>query len=140
MDLYNSNIYKNEFFEQHIFFSITININKYLNLEMSINPKNLGGGFQGISPTQIVNGYKNSEDALTRTCLRRAWNTKYATGTVNNRTSATTPFRAVYNLGDFLSRKNYVCGGSNQVNADRPGWKSRIGSIISSCDTTGVPA
>ena len=42
------------------------------------------------------------------------------------------------NLGDFLSRKNYVCGGPNQVNASKPGWKSRIGSIMSKCDSSGV--
>ena len=34
--------------------------------------------------------------------------------------------------------KNYVCGGPNQVNASKPGWKSRIGSIISNCDSSGV--
>jgi hypothetical protein len=49
-----------------------------------------------------------------------------------------TPFRAVNNLGDFLARPNYVCGGPNQVNASKPGWKGHIGSIISSCDGTGV--
>jgi hypothetical protein len=106
---------------------------------MSVNPKNLGGGFQGISPPQIVNGYKNSEDALTRTCLRRVWNTSYATGTVNNLTCSTTPYRAVYNLGDFLSRKNYSCGGPNTINRNYYNKGAHIGSIPQNCDSTGIP-
>ena len=33
-----------------------------------------------------------------------------------------------------------MCGGSNQVNASKPGWKGHIGSIISQCDGTGIPS
>lgn len=100
----------------------------------------LGGGFQGISPKQTIHNYKDSEQTMTRRVLRDSWNTSYAQGTVNGKQRAIGPFRAINNLGDFLSRQNYVCGGSNQVNADKPGWKGHIGSIISQCDNTGVAA
>lgn len=100
----------------------------------------LGGPFNGYSGKQTMTNYKGSEQAMTRRVLRSAWNTQYATGVVNGQNRVITPFRAVNNLGDFLSRTNYVCGGPNQVNASKPGWKGRIGSIISNCDTTGVEA
>ena len=92
----------------------------------------------GISPKQTINNYKSSDQVLTRHILRNGWNQKYATGKVGDKNRVVTPFRAVNNLGDFLSRKDYVCGGSNQVNASRPGWKGHIGSIINQCDATGV--
>jgi hypothetical protein len=101
---------------------------------------NLGGGINGISGRQTINGYKNYDNVTTRTVLRRAWNTQFARGNVNGHERVTTPFRAVNNSGDFLSRVNYICGGPNQVNASYPGWKSRIGSIISQCDNTNIPS
>jgi hypothetical protein len=100
----------------------------------------LGGPYNGFSPKQTVTNYKDSDQTMTRRILRSSWNTRNATGAVNGRNRVITPFRAVNNLGDFLSRKNYVCGGPNQVNADKPGWKGHIGSILSQCDGTGVPA
>jgi hypothetical protein len=96
----------------------------------------LGGPFNGYSGKQTVTNYKDSEQTMSRRVLRSAWNTRYATGTVNGQSRVITPFRAVNNLGDFLSRTNYVCGGPNQVNKSKPGL--RIGSIISACDGTGV--
>ena len=98
----------------------------------------LGGPFQGYSPQQTITSYKDSEQVMSRRILRNAWNTPYAADV--DKTRIVTPFRAVNNLGDFLSRQNYVCGGSNQVNASKPGWKGHIGSIISHCDNTGVAA
>jgi len=92
----------------------------------------------GISPKQTLTNYKDGEQSLDRGVLRRGWNQLYASGTVNGRNRVITPFRAVNNLGDFLARPNYVCGGPNQVNASKPGWKGHIGSIISSCDNSGV--
>ena len=100
----------------------------------------LGGPYNGYSPVQTINNSKTSEQTMMRRQVIKAWNTAYATGVYNGNTRVITPFRAVNNLGDFLARKNYVCGGPNQVNASKPGWKSRIGSIISSCDGTGVPS
>jgi len=100
----------------------------------------LGGPFNGYSPQQTINCYKDSSQVMTRRIIRNSWNNPYAVGIVNGKGRITTPFRAVNNLGDFLSRTNYVCGGSNQVNANKPGWKGHIGSIISHCDNTGVAA
>jgi hypothetical protein len=109
--------------------------------QYNLDGSNLGGGpFNGYSPIQTINNTKNSEQVMSRRVLRHAWNTPYATGKFNGYSRVTTPFRAVNNLGDFLQRKNYVCDGPNQVNASYPGWKSRIGSIISQCDGTGVPS
>jgi hypothetical protein len=107
---------------------------------MSISSSVLGGPYNGYSPVQTYNNNKGSEQIMIRRILRDSWNGQNATGVVNGHKRIITPFRAVNNLGDFLSRENYVCGGSNQVNADKPGWKSRIGSILSKCDNTGVPA
>ena len=107
---------------------------------MSISTDVLGGPYNGYSPVQTINNYKDGEQTTIRSILRKSWNGQNASGTVNGHKRVITPFRAVNNLGDFLARQNYVCGGPNQVNADRPGWKSRIGSIISRCDETGVPA
>ena len=102
---------------------------------------NLGGGpFNGWSPIQTIGNEKASEQVMARRVLVKSWNTNYTNRTYNGNARIVTPFRAVNNLGDFLQRKNYVCGGPNQVNADKPGWKSRIGSIISNCDGTGVPS
>jgi hypothetical protein len=94
--------------------------------------------FNGISPKQTVNNHKGGNEALSRHVLRNSWNQQNAVGTINGYKRVITPFRAVNNLGDFLSRKNYVCGGPNQVNASKPGWKGHIGSIISNCDNTNV--
>lgn len=101
----------------------------------------LGGGpYNGYSPVQTINNTKSSDQVMMRRVLRSGWNTSYATGTFNGKSRIVTPFRAVNNLGDFLGRENYVCGGPNQVNASKPGWKGRIGSIISQCDGSGVPS
>jgi len=78
----------------------------------------------GISPKQTLTNYKDGEQSLDRGVLRRGWNQLYASGTVNGRNRVITPFRAVNNLGDFLARPNYVCGGPNQVNASKPGERS----------------
>ena len=93
----------------------------------------------GISPKQTLTSYKHGEQTLDRGVLRRGWNQLNASGTINGYKRVITPFRAVNNLGDFLARPNYVCGGPNPVNASKPGWKGHIGSIISQCDGTGVP-
>jgi len=101
---------------------------------------NLGGPFRGYSPQQTLGNFKSSENVMARRVLVKSWNTQYANGTYNNKGRITTPFRAINNSGDFLSRFNYSCGGSNQVNASRPGRKSSIGTIPQMCDGTGVPA
>lgn len=100
----------------------------------------LGGPYNGYSAKQTITNYKSGEESSSRTILRKGWNTQNAQDSINGNARVITPFRAVNNLGDYLSRKNYVCGGPNQVNASKPGLKSRIGSIISNCDSTGVDA
>ena len=101
---------------------------------------NLGGPFRGFSSKQTLTNYKTSELAGMRRVLRMGWNTAYANGTVNTRQRVITPFRAVNNSGDFLSRKNYSSGGPNPTNASRPGYSRLIGSIWTNTDTTGIPA
>jgi hypothetical protein len=100
----------------------------------------LGGPYKGYSPIQTINCFNNSDQVMARKVLSKSWNGQGALGKANGYNRVVTPFRAVNNLGDFLGRQNYVCGGSNQVNASKPGWKGHIGSIMSQCDGTGVPA
>lgn len=101
---------------------------------------NLGGPFQGYSPQQTLLNFKDSEQIMTRRILTKAWNGAGAVGVSNEKNRIITPFRAINNLGDFLSRTNYVCGGSNQINKTYPGRQGPIGSIISRCDNSGVDA
>jgi len=103
-----------------------------------IKTNNLGGPYVGYSPQQTINNFKDAESSRIRRILRSGWNTAYATGTVNGKTRVITPFRAVNNSGDFLSRQNYVCGGANQVNS-RPGMRGlSIGGILSHCDNSNI--
>lgn len=106
------------------------------------NSNVLGGPFNGYSAIQTVNNYRNTSDVTIRSVLRRGWNTSYARGAVNGHNRIVTPFRAVNNSGDFLSRQNYVCGGSSPAPSGgmKPGMRNLFGSIISNCDGTGVPA
>jgi hypothetical protein len=104
---------------------------------------NLGGPFNGYSPQQTLTNFKNSDQVMIRRVLVKSWNGRGAVGTDgigNNYKRVVTPFRAINNLGDFLGRQNYVCGGANQINKSRPGLQGRFGSIISQCDNTGVAA
>ena len=98
--------------------------------------------FNGISPTQTVDNYKDSEQTTMRKVLRIGWNTTQAHDIVNNRGRVLTPFRAVNNLGDYLGRVNYVCGGPNQIQASREGANRGlvIGSMIQTCDNSNIPA
>lgn len=109
-------------------------------MALPTSSSNLGGPYQGYSPKQTITNYKDSEQTMVRRIVRNSWNNQNAVGTINGNKRIITPFRAVNNLGDFLSRENYVCGGSNQVNASKPGWKGHIGSILSRCDNTKVAA
>ena len=122
---------------------------------MSFNPSSLGSGIKGIAPPLLGGGAGvaggsgptgSSSRARNRFALRTAWNGAAAFGSVASNTGprqiALTPFRAVNNAGDLLARKDYVCGGSNQVNnirrASNAGWKGLAGHINSKCDNTGV--
>lgn len=87
---------------------------------------------------KAVGSHRDGSLTSTRSVLRRAWNRENAIGEINGNKRIVTPFRAVNNLGDFLARQNYVCGGPNQITSRLPGKTGRMGSIISSCDNTGV--
>ena len=106
---------------------------------MSLGGMNLGGGpVDGFSPKQTILNYKDGEQAMIRKQLRSAWNTQQASGVVNGKNRIITPFRAVTNSGDFLSRTSYVCGGPNPNHLRVGGISNRFGSILSNCDGSGV--
>ena len=73
-------------------------------------PKNSGGAIKGYMPptiNKVDKDYENFEQI--RVILKEAWNTRYQAQLrrSNLKTSITTPFRAVNNAGDILSRLNY---------------------------------
>jgi hypothetical protein len=105
---------------------------------MSFNPTSLGGGIQGISARQTTRSNKSSQDVMTRRIIVRSWNNPNASGVINGRSRITSPFPAVYNQTDFLSRKNYVCNVPNPIQETRVRLKSNMGSIINNCDGTGI--
>jgi hypothetical protein len=95
----------------------------------------LGGGFKGRMPQPILDHDNTDTFARTRFTLVNAWNTTKASGSSNPK-RIITPFRAVNNAGDILSRQNYSCGGSCQTPQSRPGmWglRQRFGSTSNSC-------
>jgi hypothetical protein len=105
----------------------------------------LGGPYNGYSGRQTVTNYKDSENVMTRRILRDSWNGKQTASTIIGADETEygrilTPFRAVNNLGDYLSRQNYVCGGPNQIQPNSMVWRNRISSIISNCDESGIAA
>ena len=106
----------------------------YVNGNPSLGPL-LGGGFKGRMPQPLIIHDNSDNFAKTRFTLRDAWNTSSASGSSYPKRIAT-PFRAVNNAGDLLSRQNYSCGGSCQTYQSRPGLKGlaqRFGSTSNSC-------
>jgi hypothetical protein len=102
-------------------------------------PANPGGAINGYMPQNTQNVDKRyPEFEQIRFILKNAWNTNYRRQLRVNKLkqSITTPFRAVNNAGDLLSRENYSCGGNCQTFQSRPGLKglrSKFGSISNSC-------
>jgi hypothetical protein len=102
-------------------------------------PGNAGGAIQGWMPQTTQNVDKRySEYEQIRYTLKNAWNTTYPSQLKRNNLtrSITTPFRAVNNAGDLLSRDNYSCGGTCQTPQSRPGLrglKNHFGSVSASC-------
>ncbi len=75
-----------------------------------VNPKNSGGAIRGYMPQQTQNVDKRyPEFEQIRFTLKNAWNTTYPSQLRrdNLKQPITTPFRAVNNAGDLLSRENY---------------------------------
>ena len=110
--------------------------------QMKYNNKgpNLGGGIAGVSPMQTVTSQRSSGDVVARKTIVKSWNNPYAAGNVNGFKPAIGGFKAVTNIGDYLSRQNYSCGNiPNPIQPNNVTWRNRIGGIIKQCDTTGVP-
>jgi len=96
--------------------------------------KTAGGGLPGYMPQPII-GHRNDESfSKMRTTLREVWNTnRYV---INKKQRMITPFRAVMNAGDTLSRENYSCGGQSQAPqfiANVRGIKGSVGGTSSTC-------
>lgn len=105
-----------------------------------------GGGLHGYMPPPTMDVDKTyPEYEHIRFSLREAWNTHYKSqlyANLNTTKSAVTPFRAVTNSGDLLSRNYYSCGGACQTFQSRPGMfgiRQRLGGIHSACDGTNIP-
>ena len=104
------------------------------------DPKNPGGAIRGYMPQDTQNVDKRyPEFEQIRFTLKNAWNTTYPyqlrAAKLPKRT-ITTPFRAVNNAGDLLSRENFSCGGSCQSFQSRPGLRGlriRFGATSISC-------
>jgi hypothetical protein len=103
------------------------------------NPASPGGAIQGYMPQAVQTNDKTyPEFEQIRFTLKNAWNTTYPSQLRRNnlKQSITTPFRAVNNAGDLLSRDNFSCGGSCQSFQSRPGLsglKTHFGSVSTSC-------
>lgn len=104
-----------------------------------VKPSNSGGAINGYMPqTTQLTDKRYPEYEHIRFTLKNAWNTTYPSQLRrdNLKQPITTPFRAVNNAGDLLSRLNYSCGGSCQSFQSRPGLKGlrqRFGAIQDSC-------
>lgn len=103
----------------------------------------LGGAIKGHMPRADITSYHDNEFAQIRFTLRQSWNTtKYSGQQGLGNTRIITPFRAVNNAGDVLSRNNYSCGGGCQSFQSRPnlkGLRQRFGAIQDICDETSIP-
>lgn len=104
-----------------------------------IRPNNSGGAINGYMPQQTQTTDKRyPEFEHIRFTLKNAWNTTYPSQLKrdNLKQPITTPFRAVNNAGDLLSRLNYSCGGPCQTFQSRPGLrglKNHFGAVQDSC-------
>jgi hypothetical protein len=109
-----------------------------------VNPSNSGGAIRGYMPQTTQNVDKRyPEFEHIRFTLKNAWNTNYRRQLRANKLkqSITTPFRAVNNAGDLLSRENYSCGGTCQTFQSRPGLRglrTKFGSISNSCTPSAI--
>jgi len=105
----------------------------------------LGRGVKGFIPQWLQTDNHTYEDVeQQRVQIVDAWNNIYRTQlAISKLHRIITPFRAVTNSGDILSRKYYSCGGPCQTPQSIVGvygLNNRIGSIQNHCDKTAVPA
>lgn len=107
-------------------------------------PQNPGGAICGWMPQTILLVDKRyNEYETVRYTLNNSWNNSYQDQLSRNNISTpiVTPFRAVNNAGDLLSRQNYSCGGGCQTPQSRPGLNGlsqRFGSNQGSCVPSAV--
>jgi len=109
-----------------------------------VDAKSSGGAIKGYMPQQnqtVDKDFKEFENI--RFTLKQAWNTNYNRQLRQSKIkkSITTPFRAVNNAGDLLSRLNYSCGGTCQTFQSRPGLhglKQSFGSVQSTCIPSAI--
>lgn len=115
-----------------------------------VEQSRLGGGLPGFIPQQLQDSDNTNDFPQTRFILKEAWNTNYLRAKIPTTivpgkplsgvpARAVTPFRAVSNSGDVLSRQNYSCGGPSQTFQSRPGMhglKIRFGHTSKSCYTS----
>ena len=100
--------------------------------------KSPGGAIQGYMPQTTMDVDKDYVDyEHIRFTLKQAWNTTYPSQLKrSNKKAIITPFRAVNNAGDLLSREYYSCGGSCQSFQSRPGMfglRQRFGANQNTC-------
>ena len=105
----------------------------------------LGYGLPGFYPQKVLNVDSDYDEVeQNRFKLVQAWNNVYKRQLVAaNKHRVITPFRAVNNAGDLLSRQYYSCGGPCQSFQSRPnlkGLRNRFGNIHNICDGTGIPS
>jgi hypothetical protein len=109
-----------------------------------VNSSNSGGAITGYMPqTTQLTDKRYPEYEHIRFTLKNAWNTSYQRQLRRDKVKQpiTTPFRAVNNAGDLLSRQNYSCGGSCQSFQSRPGLKGlrqRFGSTQNTCIPSAI--
>ncbi|MFY7729917.1 MAG: hypothetical protein ACOVRN_10395 [Flavobacterium sp.] len=109
-----------------------------------VNPASRGGAINGYMPQQTQNVDKRyTEYEHIRFTLKNAWNTTYPSQLRQNNVTRPiiTPFRAVNNAGDLMSRQNYSCGGTCQTPQSRPGLnglKQRFGAIQTTCQPSAT--
>lgn len=107
-------------------------------------PENSGGAINGWMPQQTqLTDKRYPEFEQIRFTLKNSWNTTYPRQLRRNnlKQSITTPFRAVNNAGDLLSRENYTCGGTCQTFQSRPGLRGlrgHFGSVQNTCVPSAV--
>jgi hypothetical protein len=125
-------------------YSSAINGNRVAFQAFVVKPSNSGGAINGYMPQQTQNVDKRyPEFEQIRFTLKNGWNTLYRSQLRRDNIPKpiTTPFRAVNNAGDLLSRLNYSCGGTCQSFQSRPGLKGlrqRFGAIQKTCIPSAI--
>ena len=108
-----------------------------------VDKNSSGGAIRGYMPQTLIKTDKDyKEFEQIRFTLKQSWNTTYPSQlTKSNKKAIITPFRAVNNAGDLLSREYYSCGGPCQSFQSRPGLKGlsqRFGSVQTTCIPSAI--